>query len=173
MALVHKRTIWPSDRSLSAKFVPTFANRVCCVVSAMDPHGHILGFLDWSHYYFFQVAPQLYSWGWVDPIQTHYFSENLAKMWGPRTTPKDWLIDLFYVNLPFSAIYTPLKQQVITVLKRALELISTEGCHSCQVACQLCCPSSITRNKQILPLVSPTLEVNFLYSCHGGRSQNR
>jgi gamma-glutamyltranspeptidase len=29
------------------------------VVSAMDPHGSILDFLDLSRYYFFQVAPQL------------------------------------------------------------------------------------------------------------------
>jgi hypothetical protein len=31
------------------------------VVSATDPPGRILGFLDRSRYYFFQVAPQLYS----------------------------------------------------------------------------------------------------------------
>jgi hypothetical protein len=29
----------PSDRSLSAKLVPTLAERGCCVVSATDPHG--------------------------------------------------------------------------------------------------------------------------------------
>jgi hypothetical protein len=28
----------------------------------------ILGFLDRSRYFFFQVAPQLYSRGWVDPV---------------------------------------------------------------------------------------------------------
>jgi hypothetical protein len=38
--------------------VPTFADRGCHVVSAMDPHGLILGFLDQSRYYFFQVATQ-------------------------------------------------------------------------------------------------------------------
>jgi hypothetical protein len=37
------------------------------VVSAADPYGSILGFLDRSHY-FFQAAPQLYSWGWVDTV---------------------------------------------------------------------------------------------------------
>jgi CBS-domain-containing membrane protein len=31
---------------LSAKLVPTFANRGCHVVSVMDPYGHIFGFLD-------------------------------------------------------------------------------------------------------------------------------
>jgi hypothetical protein len=39
-----------SDRRLSAKLGPTFGDRGCRMVSAMDP-------------YFFQVAPQLYSRG--------------------------------------------------------------------------------------------------------------
>jgi hypothetical protein len=30
--------------------------------------GSILGFLDRNPYFFFQVAPQLYSRGWVDPV---------------------------------------------------------------------------------------------------------
>jgi hypothetical protein len=34
------------DRSLSAKLVPTFAERGCHVASVTDPYGHILGFLD-------------------------------------------------------------------------------------------------------------------------------
>jgi hypothetical protein len=38
------------------------------MVSVTDPYGHNLGFVDWSHYSFFQVAPQLYSQGWVDPV---------------------------------------------------------------------------------------------------------
>jgi hypothetical protein len=36
----------PSDRRLSAKLVPTFADRGCRVVSTTDPYGHILCFLD-------------------------------------------------------------------------------------------------------------------------------
>jgi hypothetical protein len=47
--------------------MPTFADRGCWVVSAADPYGRNLDFLDWSHY-FFQVDPQLYSWGWVDRV---------------------------------------------------------------------------------------------------------
>jgi hypothetical protein len=31
------------------------------VVSVTDPYGRILGFLDLARYFFFQVAPQLYS----------------------------------------------------------------------------------------------------------------
>jgi hypothetical protein len=53
---------------LPAKLVPTFDDRGCHVVSVTDPYCHILGFLDRSRYFFFQVAPQLYSRGWVDPV---------------------------------------------------------------------------------------------------------
>jgi hypothetical protein len=38
------------------------------VVKVTDPHGRILGFLDRNRYNFFQVAPQLYSRGWVDSV---------------------------------------------------------------------------------------------------------
>jgi hypothetical protein len=39
---------WQSDRRLSAKWLPTFADRGCHVVSVTDPYGRILGFLDRS-----------------------------------------------------------------------------------------------------------------------------
>jgi hypothetical protein len=58
----------PSDHRLSAKLVPTFVDRGCCMVNTTDPYGRILGFLHRSHYFFLQVAPQLYSQGWVDPV---------------------------------------------------------------------------------------------------------
>jgi hypothetical protein len=48
--------------------VPTVGDRVCRVISATDPHGRILGFLDRSRYYFFQVASHLYSRGWVQHV---------------------------------------------------------------------------------------------------------
>jgi hypothetical protein len=51
----------PSDRRLSAKLVQTFADRGCHVVSVTDLYLRIPGFLDRSRYFFFQVAPQLYS----------------------------------------------------------------------------------------------------------------
>jgi hypothetical protein len=51
----------PSDRFLSANLVPTFADRGCGVISVTDPYGRILVFLDRSRYFFFQVAPHLYS----------------------------------------------------------------------------------------------------------------
>jgi hypothetical protein len=36
----------PSDRRLSAKWLPTFADRGCHVISVTDPYGRILGFID-------------------------------------------------------------------------------------------------------------------------------
>jgi hypothetical protein len=72
-----ERTPWPQsaselyrprDRRLSTKLVPTFADKECCVVSATDSYGRILASLDRSRYFFFQVAPQLYLRGWVDPV---------------------------------------------------------------------------------------------------------
>jgi hypothetical protein len=38
------------------------------VVSTKDPYGRNHAFLDRSRYYVFQLAPQLYSWGWVEPV---------------------------------------------------------------------------------------------------------
>jgi hypothetical protein len=70
------KTPWPESASelyrpnahrLSAKLLPTFADRGCRV-SVTNPYGRNLGFLDWSRYFFFQAAPKLYSRGWVDPI---------------------------------------------------------------------------------------------------------
>jgi hypothetical protein len=58
----------PSDLRLSTKLVPTFADIGCHVVSVTDPYCCILGFQDRSRYFFFQVAPQLYSRGWVGPV---------------------------------------------------------------------------------------------------------
>jgi hypothetical protein len=49
----------PGDRRLSAKLLPTFADRGCRVVCVTDPYGNILAFLDRSLYLFFQAAPQL------------------------------------------------------------------------------------------------------------------
>jgi hypothetical protein len=69
VASVHKRTI-PKERpplvsEVSANF---FAVRGCHVVSVMNPYGRILGFLDRSRYFFFQAAPPLYKWSWVDSV---------------------------------------------------------------------------------------------------------
>jgi hypothetical protein len=43
-----------SDRRLSAKRLPTFADKGCHVVSVTDPYGRILGFLDRSRNFSFK-----------------------------------------------------------------------------------------------------------------------
>jgi hypothetical protein len=85
MASVREQTM----RRLSAKLAPTFADRGCHVASMTDPYDCILGFIDQSHYFFFQVAPQFYSncthnAEWT-PFQTRYYSENLVV---PGTEPE-------------------------------------------------------------------------------------
>jgi hypothetical protein len=68
MSSACERTLPIKRFRLSEKIVPTFADRGCRMVSATDLYGHILGFLDWSRYFFLQVTPQLYSRGRVDPV---------------------------------------------------------------------------------------------------------
>jgi hypothetical protein len=41
----------PSDRRFLAKWLPTFADKGCHVVSVTDPYGRILGFLDRRRYF--------------------------------------------------------------------------------------------------------------------------
>jgi hypothetical protein len=63
----------PSDRRLSAKWVPTFADRGRHVVSATDPYCCILGFLDRSRYFSIkQLLSCSHEAEWT-PFQTHYF----------------------------------------------------------------------------------------------------
>jgi hypothetical protein len=52
-----------TDCRLWAKLLRTSVSSECHVLSVTDPHGRILGFLDWSRYFLFQVAPQLYLGG--------------------------------------------------------------------------------------------------------------
>jgi hypothetical protein len=52
----------PTSGGLLATLI-TLAERGCHMVGTTDSHGCILDFLDQSCYYFFQVAPQLYSRG--------------------------------------------------------------------------------------------------------------
>jgi hypothetical protein len=48
------------------------------VVSVTDLYGRILGFLDRSRYFSFQVAPHCTHEAERTPFQTHYFSESLV-----------------------------------------------------------------------------------------------
>jgi hypothetical protein len=90
-----KQTPWPesaskryrsSDRRLLAKLVPTFADRGSHVFSMMDPCGRILSFLDRSCYFIFQVAPWLYSRGWVDPVPDHLLLRKSGSTWNRTRT---------------------------------------------------------------------------------------
>jgi hypothetical protein len=68
VASVRKRTI-PTERPpLVSEVSANFADRGFHMVSVTNPYCRILDFLDRSRCYFFQVAPQLYSRGWVDPV---------------------------------------------------------------------------------------------------------
>jgi hypothetical protein len=87
MYLLKEKTPWresacelyrQSDPRLSAKLVPTFADRECYVVSVTDPQGHILVFLDRRSFVFFQVAPQLYS---TRLSGLRYRPTNSQKIW--------------------------------------------------------------------------------------------
>jgi hypothetical protein len=81
----------PSDRRL---LVPTFADRGCHMVSLTDLYGRILGFLDRNRYFFFQVAPQLYSWGWVDPVTNPLLLiKSNPDLW--NCSQKLWPLDLW------------------------------------------------------------------------------
>jgi hypothetical protein len=118
VAWVRERTI-PTERPLLfAKLVPTFADRGCHVVSVTDPYGRNFGFLDRSRYFFFQVAPQLYSWGEWTPFQTHYFSENMTALGiepGPLTTRPQRRSTFFYITY-INSVRTSQESQYISVV---------------------------------------------------------
>jgi hypothetical protein len=80
VALVRERTV-PTERPpLVGEVTANFCGYRCCVVSATDPYGHILGFLDRSRYYIFQGSP-------ISPIV-------ITRLSGPRsrltTSQKIW-----------------------------------------------------------------------------------
>jgi hypothetical protein len=58
----------PSDRHLSAKLVPTIADRGVSRSQRAWSLTAVSGLLDRSRYFFLQVAPQLSSRGWVGPV---------------------------------------------------------------------------------------------------------
>jgi hypothetical protein len=65
MALAREKIIPIERPPLIGEASAKFSGRECHVFSAADPYGRIFGILDRSRYFVFQVAPQLYSWGWV------------------------------------------------------------------------------------------------------------
>jgi hypothetical protein len=71
----------PSDRRLSAKLMPTIPERRCYVVTVTDPYDRTLDFLHRSRYFFFQVAPQFCSRGWVDPVPDPQLLRKSGSAW--------------------------------------------------------------------------------------------
>jgi hypothetical protein len=61
VALVRERAILAEQPPMVGEASANFADKGCHVVSMMDPYDCILDFLDWNRYFFFPVAPQLYS----------------------------------------------------------------------------------------------------------------
>jgi hypothetical protein len=69
VAWVSERTK-PTERPpLVGELMSNVADRWCHVVSVTVPYGRILGFSRQEPLLFYQVAPQLYSRGWVDPVR--------------------------------------------------------------------------------------------------------
>jgi hypothetical protein len=77
-----KKTPWPesaselyrpSDRRLSAKWLPTLADKGCHVVKVTDPYGRILSFLDTSCYFSIKYLLSCTHEAEWTPFQTHYF----------------------------------------------------------------------------------------------------
>jgi hypothetical protein len=58
------------------------------VVIAVDPYGRNLGSLDRSGYFFFQVAPQLYTRGRVDPVPNTLLLKKCCKAGNRNRTPR-------------------------------------------------------------------------------------
>jgi hypothetical protein len=75
VALVRERTILTDRPPLVGE---VSANFLLPRSSMTNPYVRTVGFLDRSRYFFFQVAPQLYSQAEWTPFQTHYFSKNLV-----------------------------------------------------------------------------------------------
>jgi hypothetical protein len=67
-AWVYERTIPTEGPPIVGEGSAKFEDRKCHVISVTDSYCIILEFLDPSRFVFFQVAPQLYSRGWVDPV---------------------------------------------------------------------------------------------------------
>jgi hypothetical protein len=80
MVWVRERTYRPSDRRLSAKWLPTFADKGCHEVSVTDPYGRILGFLDRNRY--FSISSS---------------SVVLTRLSGPRSVPTTFLIKYIWI----------------------------------------------------------------------------
>jgi hypothetical protein len=95
-----KKTLWsesaselyrPSDHRLSAKWLPTFCGER---VPRGQPDGSLLPYSQFSRQeplLFYQVAPQLYSGGWVDPVPDPllFFGSAGSRTWASVSVAKN------------------------------------------------------------------------------------
>jgi hypothetical protein len=73
---------WVRDRTIPTdKVSVNFCGEKYHVINTTDPCGRILDSLDFSHYYFFQIAPQLYSRGWVYHVPDPLFPRKSRIAW--------------------------------------------------------------------------------------------
>jgi hypothetical protein len=85
VAWVRERTIQTESPPLIGEVSP-FADKGCRLVSMTDSYGRVLGFLDRSRYFSFQVAPQLYSRGWVNPVLDPLLLRKTGSVGNPTRT---------------------------------------------------------------------------------------
>jgi hypothetical protein len=74
VVVIRKRTI-PTERP---PLVGEVSANLCARSAQRIPTAVTLGFLDGRRHFFIQVAPQLSSRDWVDPVPDPYFSENVV-----------------------------------------------------------------------------------------------
>jgi hypothetical protein len=108
VALVRKRTM-PSERpQLLGEVVLTFADRGCCVVSATDPPGRILGFLDRSRHL------NLYIKIVITELQAK-ISVGLECKWIKRSTVKWKLFKYYNLTVSWCICY---RQQIKAIMNK-------------------------------------------------------
>jgi hypothetical protein len=132
----------PRDHRLSAKLVPTFAERGCHVVSMTDPYSCILGFLDQKQSFTYDM----FFIGRKSLIRLFRASVSLFHVFlPPKTTRQDSVL------LPTSTLAKLLlqKPQILTYEPLSLT-IYLQLYHSFFVLCILFCPedggSAVVRN---------------------------
>jgi hypothetical protein len=120
----------PSNCCLSAKLVPTFADRGCQVVSVTDPYARNLAFIDRGRYFLCQVAPQLYSGSWVDPVPDPLLLRKSGSA-GNRTQiqpeSRIWCVPFVFSLIWFSWTFimayskTKLKRNAFSLFQKSLD----------------------------------------------------
>jgi hypothetical protein len=81
----------PIDHRLSAKLVSTFADRVCRVASGTRSLRPYSRFSRPEPLLFFQVAPKLYSRGWLVPVLDQLLLRKSGSAWNRTRT--SWSVD--------------------------------------------------------------------------------